>query len=874
MTGHSGAVTSLAFAPDGQQLLSGGADKSVRLWNVADGKQIRAFAGAADQVTSVAVSADGKRVAAAGLDKQARVWNLQSSAVEQTLTHPAAVQCLDLSTDGARLATGADDGPVRVWDLATGQLLQSLTGHQGAVNAVAFGGAMDVVISAGADKTLRRWPLAVTRVIVADQGKTNALAIVPGSDQVVTAGADKNVKLWDSAGKLVRTLTGLATPALRVAARPDGQQIAAGGDAQFASKDVFRWNAADGKPLAKLTAPAGVMGLAYSPDSEKLAVSGADKIVRIYGADDGALLEELYLPAPVSDIEFDANGLSLLLAGGDNNVYVAPLPLERVLSGHAGAVSCVALLPDGLHAVSGGADKTVRLWNLKTGAEERQFAGAAGPIHAVAVSSDGNKLAAAAADQKVHFWNIADAKPSPPLVLPAHPRSLAFAHANRWLVVGADDKLAHIFDLRLGAELETFPGHTAGVLAVASDAGGQRIVSGGADNTARLWNSSVRDATRAGKAPLTAAVFSPDGKCVYTAGEDKQLTAWLAESLAPGDDFSGAAAPLRALALSGDGKRLAAVGDDQLLRVWNTADAKLLAEVKTPAALMAAATDRSGDKYLVAGADNIVRNYALRSGEDGLELQLVQTGAGHTAPVRGLALADDGTTLFSVSTDRSLKTWFAASTAPRLTLRGHQAPVYSLAFDKTGRLLASASGDKTARLWDTDAGKHLTTCSGHTDEVLGVAFRSDGEQFASCGLDKTVRLWDLAGREAQSLGQGVTHGLTTLAYSPDGKYLTAGGLGKTLTTWDITKDEPLRAMSGHTNPIYRVRYNPAGSRLASVDYGGNLIIWNAANGDVLHHQQLPVQAAYSLCYSPDGKELAVATSDARVLLVTVPAFAQ
>ena len=131
VSGHTGAVTSLAFKPDSYRLASGSWDDTVRIWDVGDNnnlRHVRTLRGHTDNVTSVAWSPDGRTLASGSHDGMVRLWANNGINFAILRGHAGWVNCVAWSPDGRILASGSDDVTIRLWDPDTHGTLRVLKG--------------------------------------------------------------------------------------------------------------------------------------------------------------------------------------------------------------------------------------------------------------------------------------------------------------------------------------------------------------------------------------------------------------------------------------------------------------------------------------------------------------------------------------------------------------------------------------------------------------------------------------------------------------------------------------------------------------------------------------------------------------------------
>jgi hypothetical protein len=285
LRGHEGGVLSVAITTDARRLLSGGADGSVRLWDVEAEKELCCLRGHAGSVETVLFLGHSRFALSAGEDRTVRLWDLQS--VEEVRYWPDRTNRSVAVSPDCRLALSGStvDGMVRLWEVSTGRELRRFKGHMSWVHSVVFSADGHQALSASADGTVRLWDVDSGRELRRMQGHTELVwraVFTAAGKHALSCGADCTVRLWDlRSGKEVCRFSKYTEPVLNAVCSPDGRFIVSGGDrgtVQPWEWKAERWH--EWPPLAGHTDK--VTSVIITADSRLVASASLDRTIALW----------------------------------------------------------------------------------------------------------------------------------------------------------------------------------------------------------------------------------------------------------------------------------------------------------------------------------------------------------------------------------------------------------------------------------------------------------------------------------------------------------------------------------------------------------------------------------------------------------------
>jgi COMPASS component SWD3 len=229
---HTTDINWVAISPDGRYLVSGGADKTIMVWDVNTGKQLAKLNKHSTIIYALAVHPDGESFFSADANGCIKIWQWNWGQEIATLSgHSGSIYALCISPDGKLLISGGADRTIRIWDLNSRQEIWNIKGHSHSIRSLAISPNGHYLVS-GSDQRIKIWDMQTRGELFSFYGHgdwVRSIVFSPNSKTFLTAG-DQNIKVWDLAsGKKILSFRGHAEAIRSLALSVDGQILVSGG---------------------------------------------------------------------------------------------------------------------------------------------------------------------------------------------------------------------------------------------------------------------------------------------------------------------------------------------------------------------------------------------------------------------------------------------------------------------------------------------------------------------------------------------------------------------------------------------------------------------------------------------------------------------
>ncbi|MBF0590535.1 MAG: serine/threonine protein kinase [Nitrospirae bacterium] len=623
---HNGIVASLAVTPDGKRALSAGSDdKSVRVWDIEEGRCLTTLYGHTDWVTCVCVTSDGRFAISGSNDKTLRLWdigpdteNTTGRCVRVFSGSPDMITAVAVTPDSRYILSGGNDALLRLFSLPGGGQLRIFRGHEGRITSVAITPDGYYAVSGSTDKKAYLFNIVTgkpLRTFTGHTGSVTSVAISPSGTWLLTGSEDTTLRLYNiSTGECVHTFRGHTGSVLCVAFSADETLIISGS----ADETLCLWDISSRQRVClfkKFEGPA----MAITPSGARAVCSIWNGIRILEIANHYALSYAVAIPVSSLEAEeregsfkreierarhlIQTNNIrdipEIIKKARDIKGYekdreaieikeevAAYFPKKELLGawqlnawelynpeGHTGGVNAVAVTPDNMYALSGAEDGRLYLWELDTTELKAVFDGHEGSVLTLDISPDGRYALSGSSDKTIRLWELPGGRCRH--VLRGHTgviNTVAFGTDPRYALSQDYKGLLHFWDLLNKESIRTLH-DKEGLTAAALHPDLRYAVTGGSNGAITIWDIALEERYRTIKMlnnSITAVAVSADGRFILATGlYEGAIQLWDFRSGKTIRNFKGHTGGITTACFSADVKHILSVGSDTTVRIWD-----------------------------------------------------------------------------------------------------------------------------------------------------------------------------------------------------------------------------------------------------------------------------------------------------------------
>ncbi len=469
--------------------------------------------------------------------------------------------------------------------------------------------------------------------------------------------------------------------------------------------------------------------------------------------------------APVLSLALNADATLALSSCYETDIYVWTISHaganhcaiigQQALTDHRLGINALALSRNGLWAISGSDDRSIKRWSVPENRVEYTWHGHMGSIEVLILSPDELYVFSGSKERSIKQWDI----------------------SLQW------DEVQQQFTATNASCVQTLVGHTGEVRALACSHDGKWLFSGSKDNTVRRWDLSTGACVSIWSEHaevVTSIALSADDSLILTGSYDKKLKRW--ETLA-GQCWvvnQGHSASINQLVLSEDSATLLSAAKDSSIKRWaiNNEQCTMSWQVGVSTTKLIVNTDATW--ALGTALNGEITRYDLATGA------ILNTYLGHQGTITALAICTNNISFFSSSEDKTIKFWLINGECVE-TWDAHKDTVTSLISGLNNLLFYSGSGDGTIRCWNNQPDPCVAEWRGHTASITTLAISHNQDVLLSGAENGEIIHWDV--HRGVNKARWLSHmaPINALAISPKNQWAMSSDDNNRIVLWDVLK---------------------------------------------------------------------------------------
>ena len=442
--------------------------------------------------------------------------------------------------------------------------------------------------------------------------------------------------------------------------------------------------------------------------------------------------------------------------------------------------------------------------------------------------------------------------------------SLVLHAGGKLAVTGGQDDTVRIWSTDQSTVQAVMRGHLSAVSELALNTGGEILASGSLDGTVILWNMKEHELLKStkviGKSSIKSLAFHPNGRILAIGGEDGSLQFRSIPEMKLITTLSGHKNSINDLEFNPRGNLFVSASEDGTVIIWDWKVKKQRSKINFEEAVSTISINPKLAEIVVGTAGGRLETWSLAKGT--LLHQITESG-----PLISSAGYDrNGSRIISALEDGTVQIWENGVSLHMKTFSGHERIVESLEFSQNNKFLISSSSDKSVRIWDLKTNESVHNFDIGNHRVQDLRFAPGSQQFATAGTDSSVIIWDAKDGSRVRTLKFHKGKINTISYHPQDSVLLSAGSDRKWVLWDLVSGKSLLSHKGHTSQILAASFSPDGKRFATAGSDLFIKIWEYPQGEELGQLKGHKKPVRTLAFSPDGKLLASGSQDNQIFL--------
>ena len=442
--------------------------------------------------------------------------------------------------------------------------------------------------------------------------------------------------------------------------------------------------------------------------------------------------------------------------------------------------------------------------------------------------------------------------------------SLVLHAGGKLAVTGGQDDTVRIWSTDQSTAQAVMRGHLSAVSVLALNTGGEILASGSLDGTVILWNMKEHELLKStkviGKSSIKSLAFHPNGRILAIGGEDGSLQFRSIPEMKLITTLSGHKNSINDLEFNPRGDLFVSGSEDGTVIIWDWKVKKQRSKINFEDAVSTISINPKLAEIVVGTAGGRLETWSLAKGT--LLHQITESGP----LISSTGYDRNGSRIISALEDGTVEIWENGVSLHLKTFSGHERIVESLDFSSNNKFLISSSSDKSVRIWDLKTNENVHNFDIGNHRVQDLRFAPGSQSFATAGSDSSVIIWDAKDGSRVRTLKFHKGKINALSYHPQDSVLLSAGSDSKWVLWDLVSGKSMLSHKGHTSQILAASFSPDGKRFATAGSDLFIKIWEYPQGEELGKLKGHKKPVTTLAFSPDGKLLASGSKDNQIFL--------